>query len=29
MRLVCSFVFLTQVEGLWFTYLSESAGLLQ
>jgi hypothetical protein len=29
MRLVCSFVFLTQVEGLWFTYLSEFAGLLR
>jgi hypothetical protein len=28
MRLVCSFVFLMQVEGLWFTYVSESAGLL-
>ena len=28
MRLVCSFVFLMQVEGLWFTYLSESSGLL-
>ena len=28
MRLVCSFVFLMQMEGLWFTYLSESAGLL-
>jgi hypothetical protein len=28
MRLVCSFVFLMQIEGLWFTYLWESAGLL-
>jgi hypothetical protein len=28
MRLVCSFVFLMQVERLWFTYLSESSGLL-
>lgn len=28
MRLVCSFVFLMQMEGLWFTYLSDSAGLL-
>jgi len=27
MRLVCSFVFLMQIEGLWFTYLWESAGL--
>jgi hypothetical protein len=28
MRLVCSFVFLMQVESLWVTYLSESSGLL-